>query len=281
MHDGRLKFADVPAFIDTVNQLSALPADQLSPDHFATRFPGFVALGMVERDARPDVPDMAATMTAVLNHQSTYQIADRIFMVLGDTEYVIPEGRAALVTALLAGAAPQPYVASGQIQAHRISRTVTDSISTIAPGTVESLLNAKYQSPFSAGGVSFKFVDEAYVDVFGFYLMACFRAKLQYYDRSWKDAGERTYKEIDNATVNYLLNPGATFAVSSPLSDARNDSNNLVVCAQITPPVGFCATGLQLTAFYYSEGTANNIAGHSYQASAQWLSEFTGQVACN
>jgi hypothetical protein len=277
IHEGRLRFSSVSAFRDVVTALNAAPAGQLEANYFATRFPGFTSLGMVPLDERPDVPDMATTMMAIMNHDASYEVADRIFMVLGDTEYVIPDSERNLAAELLSGTPPDPYVASERIVAHPLSPKASDAENGSASVTMQGALNAKYQHEFNAGGTRFKFVDEVEVKNYTLHVTACFRSKLEYKNgNSWKPAGERVYKTIDSIFANYVVTPGNVPASVGPLSGSANDSVNLMVCADVLPPQGYCASQLTLTATFYSEGNHNNIVGNSYLVDpAEWLTEFS------
>lgn len=279
LRNDRLRFADLQAFVDTMGELSAIPADDLALDYFETRFAGFEAL----RSTGQDVPEMASSMRVVLNQDGVYQIGDRIYLLLGDSEYLIPESEERLVAALLHGASPAEYAAAGRIEIRRVERTTLDDVSRGESPTSQGLLNAKYQSQFGAAGHTYKFVHEAYVDRFTHYLTACFRAKFEYKDGSgFRTAGERVYKEITSATVSYDLTPMTTSLTTSPISGVRNDSSHLTICTQVTPPVGGCVAKPKLSADqYYSEGTATHIIGRVYSHAASWTSEFTSLGVCN
>jgi hypothetical protein len=287
VRDGRLRFPDMQTFVDTVTGLNTLSEDQLTPDYFSSRLANFTSLAMLAPAARPNIPSMAATMMVILDPDGTYEVDGTIFMIHADAEYVIPYSERSLVGRLVAGEPAQRYVESGQIEYHPISRQFSHGSSKDPVGGVSSLLDAKYQLEFGASGVTFKFVDEAYVDTYSNYLMACFRSKLEYLHKrtigrdTWEAAGERVYKEITSATIAYEITPRSRTASVGPFSSIRNDSDNLEVCVQIMPLVGTCAGKPKLTAEYYSEGTDSNIVGHILEQSAAWLTEFDSLAACN
>ncbi len=279
LRNGRLRFADVQSFVHTMGELSTIPPDDLGSDYFETRFAGFKALGTTERD----LPEMAMTMRAVLNQDGAYQIGDRIFLLLGDSEYIIPESDEGLVAALLLGTSPEPYAVAGRIERRGVERTTLDDGFRGTAPISQGLLNAKYQYQFSAAGHTYKFVHEAYVDKYSYYLMACFRAKFEYKDgSSWRTAGERVYKRITGAYVEYIRTPLSTSMSTTPLEGLRNDSLHLTLCTQVTPAVGECVSMPKLYAdSYYSEGTAAHILGRVYTHAAAWTSEFTSLGVCN
>src|SRR5262249_31068181 len=112
IQDGRLRFSNTQAFYDTIVRLNATPPEDLTADYFASRFPGFISLAMLEPMARPNIPITATTMMVILDGDGTYQIDDRIFALRTEGEYVIPYSEHELVTKLTKGESLQSYVAA-------------------------------------------------------------------------------------------------------------------------------------------------------------------------
>jgi hypothetical protein len=216
---------------------------------------------------------MTLTMRSILNPEGSYQVDHRIYLILGDSEYMIPESEEKIVSALVGGDLDVPYVASGGIEVNRLSSKPT-------AGTA-NVLNAKYQREFSAAGHVYKFVHEAYVDAYSTYLMACFRSKFEYRDgSSWRHAGEIIDKEIASGSVHYWIEPNTEMSAPTPYTSTVS-SRDIVSCAQIVAPFGTCVSGTQLTAEFKAKGTQWHTLQQSYNVSAGWLHEFTPLRTCN
>jgi hypothetical protein len=224
---------------------------------------------------------MTPAMRSVLNPDGSYQVADRIYLILGNSEYLIPAQDEAVVTALVGGAPDAPYLASGRIQVNRLSPKASSKATT----ETSNLLNAKYQREFGAAGHLYKFVHEAYVDAYATYLMACFRSKFEYKDgSSWKHAGEMIAKQIDLGKVDYWVipssGPGTPLDASTPYTSTVS-SLEIVSCAQIVAPFGTCVNGAQLTASFHAAGTQAHTIGQTYDVFATWAGEFAALQTCN
>jgi hypothetical protein len=273
VHHDRLTFSDTQVFFSTIQELNALPADQAPSAYLEERFAGFHSLGDTERG----LPPMTPAMRSVLNPDGSYQVGDLIYLILGSSEYRIPEQDEHIVGALVGGASDVPYVASGRIQVNRLAAKKTTETS--------NLLNAKYQREFGAAGHLYKFVHEAYVDAYATYLMACFRSKFEYKDGStWRHAGEIIDKEIDLGTVDYWIipidQPAYQLQASTPYTSTVSPLE-IVSCVQIVAPFGTCLSGAQLTAAMHAAGTQWHTVGQSYDVFASWVGEFASLQTCN
>lgn len=274
---GRLKFSDTQALYDTIAELNALPEGGAPSAHLEDRFAGFQSLGDTERD----LPPMTPAMRSVLNPDGSYQVGHRIYLILGNSEYIIPAHDEDAVTALVRGASDAPYVASGRVEVNRLSPRETPKADT----AISNLLNAKYQYQFGAAGHLYKFVHEAYVDAYATYLMACFRSKFEYKDgSSWKHAGEIIAKEIDLGKVDYWIipisDPAFQLAESTPYTSTVSPLE-IVSCVQIVAPFGTCVSGAQLTASFHAAGTQAHTVGQTYNIFAAGVVEFASLQTCN
>lgn len=281
VRDGRLVFADVQAFSDVINQLSENQAE--SPASLAQAFPGFRPL----RAADPEA-GWSPAIQSILNDDRMYQIGSELFVMDAGLEYVLPESSAWIVEELRHGASAQDFAAAGLIRVYGLNRRSSERQGIVDTGA-QSLLSSKYQYPFQTNTHAYKYVDEAYVDVYANYVNVCFRAKFEYYKGArpgWEPAGERVYKQIGTVSP-FDGTPGfggAYITGNMPridlLGKRQEDSSNLTLCRALVPAVGSCISDLQLHAEFYSQVSVI-LNAPAYRPSADWSTEFVNISKCN
>jgi len=283
-------FSDLNAFANTVRELSLASAEARA--QFEADLPGFHSLRTTAGTS--EGLEIPLVMQSILNGEGAYQIGQSIFVQQGSMEYRFLDEDEWLLGTIRSGESLAPYLASGNLVAHPVERVLADSSSqrradSDASGsentasTSQPLLDAKYQSQFGAGGHTYKFVDEAYVDRYTTYLSVCFRAKLEYRNgSSWSAAGEMVEKSISAGTINgYFASWWASPPVDRPINAYANSSQNLATCVLFTPPPSQCVSGLTLSAHFISTVTHPGAAhGYSYETQADWNTEFAQLEYC-